>query len=150
MGHTYYNIAIHVIFSTKQRQNLITPELRDRLYEYLCGVARQEFGQVLGIGGTEDHLHGLISLETDISLAKAMSKWKSLSSGWIHKQFAGSRGFAWQGGYGAFSVSRSQITRVKKYIAGQEKHHRKKTFEQEFVEFLERHEVDYDPATLWD
>ena len=87
MGHTYSNILLHVIFSTKNRSAVITPDLRPRLYEYLGGVARNEFGRALEIGGTADHLHALISLNRDVSIADAMRKWKSLSSGWVHKTF---------------------------------------------------------------
>ena len=148
MGHTYSNILLHVIFSTKNRAAVITPDLRPRLCEYLGGVARNEFGRALAVGGTADHLHALISLNRDVSIAEAMRKWKSLSSGWVHKEFAEHRAFGWQPGYGAFSVSQSNADAVRAYIARQEEHHRRVTFEEEYRAFLDRHGLSYDPNHL--
>jgi len=114
----------------------------------LGGVARREFGRALEIGGTVDHLHGLISLNRDVSIADAVRAWKSLSSGWIHKTFTNHALFAWQPGYGAFSVSQSSAEAVRVYIARQEEHHRRVTFEDELRTFLNRHGVPYDPDHL--
>lgn len=150
MGHTYSNILLHTIFSTKDRRRMIDDSMRVRLNEYLGGIARAEFGATKIVGGTDDHIHGLISLRTDVSVASAMAKWKSLSSGWIHKAFPDQRDFAWQPGYGVFSVSQSQAAGVVEYIAGQEDHHRELTFEQEFLAFLRRHEIDYDPRMVFE
>ena len=150
MGHTYSNLLIHVIFSTKDRRPMIKADFARRLHEYLCGLARDEFGTAIKVGGTEDHIHGLISLRTDVALARAMSRWKSLSTGWIHKTFRDMGDFAWQAGYGAFSVSQSIAAAVIAYIEGQASHHRRKTFEEEFIEFLERHQLQFDPAHIWD
>jgi REP-associated tyrosine transposase len=150
MGHTYANILIHVIFSTKERAPSIRGGLRQRLYEYMAGVARQEFGKMLIIGGTADHVHGLFQLKTDVSVADAMRDWKSLSSGWVHETFPEASGFAWQAGYGAFSVSASNLARVRRYIEDQEAHHTVRSFQEEFVVFLKRHRVDYDPERIWD
>jgi putative transposase len=150
MGHTYANILLHVIFSTKDRARLISGDLQPRLYEYMAGAARKEFGRALDIGGTEDHVHAILSLRTDISVAEAMQKWKSLSSGWTHKTFSEHRAFAWQAGYGAFSVSQSAIDAVRAYIAGQAEHHRRVTFEEELRAFLDRHGIPYDPAHVVD
>ncbi len=136
MGHTYSNILLHVIFSTKNRSAVVTPDLRPRLYEYLGGVARNEFGRALEIGGTADHLHALISLNRDLSIADAMCKWKSLSSGWVRRTFSEHQAFGWQPGYGAFSVSQSNAGAVRAYIARQEEHHRRVTFEEEYRAFL--------------
>jgi putative transposase len=150
MGHTYSNLLIHVIFSTKDRRPIILDDFSHRLHEYLCGLAREEFGRAIKVGGTADHIHGLISIRTDIPVAHAMSRWKSLSTGWIHKSFAGSADFAWQAGYGAFSVSESQAPAVIAYIKGQAEHHARRTFKEEFVEFLQRHHVEFDPKHVWD
>lgn len=150
MGHTYANILLHVIFSTKDRQPTIAPSFRQRLYEYMAGIAREEFGRALTIGGTENHVHGLLSIGTSISVGEVMSKWKSLSSGWLHKTFPGAARFAWQAGYGAFSVSHSNVDRVRRYIEGQGEHHRRRPFEEEFIAFLRRHGVEYDPEHVWD
>jgi putative transposase len=150
MGHTYSNLLIHVIFSTKDRRPLISADCFQRLIEYLCGLARQEFGKALKVGGTENHIHGLITIRTDIALAYAMNRWKSLSAGWIHGTFPGMADFAWQPGYASFSVSQSQAASVIAYIERQAIHHRHKTFDEEFVEFLKRHQVEYDPRNIWD
>jgi len=150
MGHTYSNLLVHVIFSTKDRAQLINADLRPRLYEYLGGVARSEFGRALDIGGTADHVHGLLTLRADISIAEALRKWKSLSSGWIHKTFPAHAAFAWQPGYAAFSVSQSGLDAVRRYIDGQEEHHRHVSFEDELRTFLDRHGVPYDPAHFAD
>ena len=150
MGHTYSNLLTHVIFSTKDRRPMISADFSQRLYEYLCGVARGEFGKAIKVGGTADHVHSLISVRTDVSLAHAMNRFKSLSTGWIHKMFPSAQDFAWQAGYGAFSVSPSNALAVIRYIEGQATHHAQQTFEEEFIEFLKRHEVQFDPEHLWD
>ena len=150
MGHTYSNILIHVIFSTKHRKPSIREDLRPRLYEYLAGIARNEFGRALKIGGTDNHIHSLLSLNTDVGIADAMCRWKALSSGWIHQTFLDASDFAWQSGYGAFSVSQSKAADVVAYIQNQAEHHRTRTFEEEFIEFLKRHKIEYDPRYIWD
>jgi putative transposase len=150
MGHTYANVLVHVIYSTKDRAKLINADIRPRLYEYLAGVARQEFGRALDIGGTEDHVHGLLSLRSEVSLAEALRKWKSLSSGWVHKTFSERATFGWQSGYAAFSVSQSALDAVRAYIAGQAEHHRRVSFEEELRTFLDRHGIPYDPVHLVD
>jgi len=150
VGHTYSNLLVHVIISTKRRRPMIDETLRTRLYEYMAGVAREEFGRALTIGGTANHVHGLLSVRSDVSLADAMRKWKSLSSGWVHKTFPTCGEFGWQNGYGAFSVSQSSADAVRRYIERQAEHHRQVTFEEEFVRFLERHGIEYDSRYVWD
>lgn len=150
MGHTYADLLVHVVFSTKDRLPLIQDEFGGRLHEFMSGVARNEFGRALSIGGMPDHLHALVSLKSDVSMAEAMRKWKSLSSGWIHGTFPGNDAFAWQSGYGAFSVSQSNADEVIVYIERQTEHHRTMTFQEEFVAFLKRHNVPYDPTHIWD
>ena len=150
MGHTFSDILVHLIFSTKDRRPTISTAMQPRRNEYLAGVARQEFGQALRIGGADNHIHGLIRLRTDVSVAEAVRKWKSLSSRWTHKTFADAGTFAWQIGYGAFSVSGPRKKAVIDYIDGQAGHHRKVTFEEEFLAFLRRYEVHYDPEHVWD
>jgi REP element-mobilizing transposase RayT len=150
MGHTYTNLLLHITFSTKERRPLIHDPFRDRLHEYLGGIVGEEFGRPIRIGGTENHVHGLLVLRANVALSEAMAKWKSLSSGWIHKTFPEEQDFAWQEGYGAFSVSESNAEKVREYIANQIEHHRKMTFEEEFVALLKRHGIDYDPRHIWD
>jgi len=150
MGHTYFNLLIHTVFGTKDRHPTIRVSFRTRLHEYLGGIAREEFGRALQIGGAADHVHGLIVLRTDVAVADAMRIWKSLSSGWIHKTFPDEQDFAWQKGYAVFSVSESNAEQVKAYIANQESHHRKQTFEEEYLALLERHGIQYDSRFVWD
>ena len=150
MGHTYSNLLFHVIFSTKDRRPTIHEAFEARLYEYMSGVVRKELGRAIIIGGAADHLHALISLRTDIAVAAAMRKFKSLSSKWVHDTFPTEKSFAWQSGYAAFSVSQSSIGDVVEYIRRQADHHRKVTFEEEFLAFLDRHGIDYDAAHMWD
>jgi putative transposase len=150
MGHTYASLFVHVIFSTKERRPLIRDDMRERLFEYMCGIGRGEFGKVLCVGGTANHVHGLVSLDTTIAIADAMRVWKAGSSGWVNKTFALDEPFGWQSGYGAFSVSKSATDEVIAYIRNQEEHHRHRTFEHEFLAFLERHGIEYDPRYVWD
>ena len=150
MGHTFGRILLHVIFSTKGRLRTIDNVFRDRLYRYIVGIARREIGEALCIGGTDDHLHSLLSIGTDISGGEAVKKMKSLSSGFIHKTYPSSQEFRWQSGYGVFSVSQSQADAVIQYINTQQEHHRKQTFQQEYVAFLKRHNVPFDPERVWE
>jgi REP element-mobilizing transposase RayT len=148
MGHTYASVHLHVVFSTRERQRVIGAQLRQRLYEYMAGVARKEFGRAIVVGGTDDHVHGLLSVSTDISIGEAMSKWKSLSSGWVHKTFPAMTNFGWQTGYGVFSVSLSRVDKVTQYIEDQVEHHRRYTFQEELAALLKRHGIAYDAAHL--
>jgi len=150
MGHTFSNILMHVIFSTKDRRPIIDEALQEKLRAYMAGVARHEFGWAKRIGGTEDHLHGLLQIRPDVSVAHAMNRWKSLSSGWVHKSFPERQDFAWQAGYGAFSVSPSKAAEVIRYIDNQPAHHKRRTFKEEFLEFLDRHGVSYDPERVFE
>ena len=150
MSHTFSNILIHVIFGTKARRPLILPAHSERLYAYMAGIAREEFGHAIKIGGMPDHVHALLRIGTDISVGQAVSKFKSLSSGWAHKNVPELHDLFWQTGYGAFSVSRSNVGSVVGYIEAQESHHKVRTFQEEFVAFLQKHGVEYDPEHVWD
>ncbi len=150
MGHTFSQLLIHAIFSTKGRRPLIREDFRNRLYQYMGGVAKSEFGRALAIGGTDNHVHALLSVRTSISISNSMNRFKSLSTGWLHKTIPNTSDFAWQPGYGAFSVSPSNAEEVIAYIDGQSDHHKETTFEEEFQAFLERHQVSYDPDRIWD
>jgi len=137
MGHTYALNYLHCIFSTKERRPLIAD--RRALYGYLDGIARGEGFKLMEAGGTADHVHVLVELPATYRLADAMKKLKGGSSKWIGEQFA------WQQGYGAFSVAPSQLGVVREYIRNQEAHHRKRDFEAEFLALLRACGVDYDP-----
>jgi putative transposase len=149
MTRTFTNLLAHLVFSTKDREPLIVPELKPELYAYLGGLTQELKGKSYGINGTSDHVHMLISLPPVVSISKALSFIKSNSSGWVHDRWP-RRSFAWQLGYGAFSVSKSNVPGVLKYVRSQEEHHRKITFKEEFIDFLRRHEIEYDERYIWD
>jgi len=144
MPHSYVSNMVHYIFSTKERFPSIDQELEARLWPYIGGIARENGMRALAIGGTNDHVHALLSLPATLSVAKAIQLIKGGSSKWIHDQLPKHRKFAWQDGYGAFSASASQMKSVVRYIDGQKEHHRKRTFEEEFLDFLDKHGVEYD------
>ena len=138
MAHSYANNFIHCVFSTKDRRALILAARTAKLYAYLGGIARGEGFSRIAAGGTENHVHLLFVLPATYTLAQAVQKLKGSSSRWIGK------GFSWQEGYGAFSVSPSQVPVVTKYIQNREEHHRKRDFEQEFIALLRNCGIDYD------
>ena len=143
MPHSYVTNLMHCTFSTKERLPLIKPDLESRLWPYIGGIARENRMKALAIGGTTDHIHALLSLRATMSFAKAVQLIKGGSSKWIHDTFSKYK-FAWQEGYGAFSVSASQAARAIAYINNQKEHHRKRTFEEEFIDLLDKHGVDFD------
>jgi len=149
MGHSYCSAYYHCVFSTKERRRTITPKLQERLWPYLGGVARKNHLVALAIGGIEDHVHMLLSLPTTLTISKAMQLVKGNSSKWVHDEFPEHHNFAWQEGYGAFSIGVSQIDTTKQYIINQAEHHRTKTFQEEFLAFLKKHEIEYDPRYVW-
>ncbi len=138
MPHAYAANFIHCVFSTKDRRSLIPSTRTAELYAYLGGIARGEGFSLIATGGTDNHIHLLLVLPASISLACAVQKLKGSSSRWM------GRDFSWQEGYGAFSVSPSQIETVKEYIRNQQRHHLKRSFEQEFVAFLRNCGIGYD------
>jgi len=149
MPKSYTNLLYHIIFSTRERRPLITSDRRPGLYEYIGGTVRGLGGISLAIGGIEDHLHLLAKLRPDKALSDLLRDLKSNSSGWMHDVFPDAKDFAWQHGYGAFTVSSSQIPVVSNYIANQERHHRKRSFRDEFVEMLRVNQIEFDEKFLW-
>jgi putative transposase len=144
MSHSHVCCLVHVVFSTAERRPSIRDEIRERLHGYLSGIARENEIQVLAIGGTVDHVHLLISLPRTLSIAKSVQLLKSGSSKWIHETFQGSRTFAWQEGYGAFSVGVSQRATTTKYILAQIEHHKRISIEDEIKKFLSVHGIKED------
>jgi putative transposase len=144
MSHSYSICLMHYVFSTKNREPTITPELQSRLWPYLGGLARERNAGPLAIGGIDNHVHILVDLPATITIAKAAQEFKALSSKWIHETFPRHRAFAWQEGYGAFSVSVSNLERIIQYIENQAQHHGRLTFEDEFVALLKKHNLTYD------
>jgi REP element-mobilizing transposase RayT len=149
MPNTYTNLLYHIVFSTKDRRPLITPNLQEELYKYIGGIIRGEGGAQLEIGGVADHVHILAKFKPAISVSDMLNKIKANSSKWVHED-KGALDFGWQVGYAAFTVSESQVEHVRKYIRNQEEHHRRQSYQEEFIALLERHGVDYDPRYLWD
>lgn len=147
MSRTFTNLLTHVIFSTKDREPTITSELRLELFAYIGGLTRELKGKAYGINGTNDHVHLLISLPPNVSTSEALRFIKANSSGWLRKKWK--RAFAWQLGYGAFSVSKSNVPAVLKYIANQQAHHRRIAYKDEFRDFLRKHEISYDERFIW-
>lgn len=146
MSHTYSSNRIHVIFSTKERKKSLPDDFQPKLWAYMAGIAHNQGFEAMVIGGVNDHVHALLLLPPSMPLAKAVQYLKGSSSKWINETT--SEHFSWQEGYGAFSVSASQTDDVVRYIRNQRAHHEKNNFEEEFIEFLKKHGVDYDPAYL--
>ena len=142
MSHTYSSNRVHVIFSTKDRVPSISEELQPKVWAYMAGIAKKQGFQAVIIGGGPDHVHALLLLPPSMALAKAIQFLKGSSSKWLHENGAE---FSWQEGYGAFSVSASQTEGVIRYIKNQAAHHAKKSFAEEFLEFLRKYDVPYDP-----
>jgi len=145
MSHTYSSNRVHVIFSTKERRRCISQEMQPRIWGYMAGIARNHGFEVIKIGGVEDHVHVLLLLPPTIPLSKAVQLLKGSTSKHPNETKTKGDSFAWQEGYGAFSVSASQTPGVVEYIENQTKHHARRSFEEEFLEFLKKYSVDYDP-----
>ncbi|MDA0767892.1 MAG: IS200/IS605 family transposase [Verrucomicrobia bacterium] len=143
------NIA-HIVFSTKQRDPLISGEMEKDLHAYLGGIIRELKGVPLNINGTEDHVHILARTPKTVADADFMRTIKANSSSWVKSEFPASRSFAWQEGYGWFSVSKSNVAAVSEYIDRQKEHHQSRAFKDEFLRLLEKHEVEYDERFVWD
>jgi len=147
MSHSYSNNYVHAIYSTKNRENLIPTEFEKRIYSFIASIAREQKIPLLAAGGMPNHSHLLFLLPATISLASAINTFKTNSSRFMHER---GLAFQWQNGYGAFSVSPSQLDKVTAYIRNQREHLKKVTFEQEFLALLKRAGVPYDPNTCWD
>ena len=147
MAHTYVSGLFHCVFSTKQRCGLIPPAKQSDVWSYLGGIARKNGFKLLAAGGTDNHVHVLVSLPATMPLAKAVQLLKGGSSKWMND--SGKNGFAWQEGYGAFSVGISQQSATIAYINSQAEHHHKRGFEEEFLAFLKKHGITYDAKYVW-
>ena len=144
---SYVSSYFHCVFATKERRPILTPALRERLWAFLGGIARQNEMKALVIGGVEDHVHLLLSLPSTLSIAKAMQLIKGGSSKWVHDTFPEHRLFNWQA---AFAVSVSQLDRTIAYVKSQPEHHRKITFHDEFLALLKKHRIEFDERYLWE
>ncbi len=150
MAQSLSQILLHLVFSTKNREPWLTPGIRPNLHAYLAGAARALHAEAYRVGGVADHVHIACTLPRTMPVSKLLEEIKKSSSAWIKQQTPTCHGFAWQAGYGAFSLGQSQLDALIAYIDGQEEHHRKRTFKEEFIEFLKRYGVGYDERYLWD
>jgi REP element-mobilizing transposase RayT len=141
-------VYIHLIFSTKDRTPLVPDHITTDFYSYIGGIARNEKCVSLATGGMADHIHLLVSLSREIAIAELVRTIKAASSKWMHDH--GRHDFQWQAGYGAFSVSRSNLNEVRAYIARQKEHHLDTSFREEYLTFLKRHDIEFDERYLWD
>jgi REP element-mobilizing transposase RayT len=148
MSQSFTNLLYHLIFSTEERRPIITLDYKPRLYDYIGGIIRGLGGISLGIGGAADHVHVLAKLRPERSLSDVLRDLKANASGWMHDVFPETRDFSWQRGYGAFTVSQSNVVGVQRYIAGQEEHHKRVSFRDEFVQFLKANGIEYDERYL--
>ncbi|HMV51694.1 MAG TPA: IS200/IS605 family transposase [Blastocatellia bacterium] len=149
MANTYTSLHYHLVFSTKNRVAGLKPEIENRVWAYLGGVARKHKMTALQIGGCDDHIHALVMASPVMSPSQIAQYLKGDSSRWIHETFPELREFAWQEGYGAFSVSKSNLPSVVAYIQSQRTHHQQKSFQEEYLEFLQKHGVEYDERYVW-
>ena len=150
MAGKYLSLLVHFTWSTAGREPWLETEMRNDLYSYIGGIMNNKNAKLLSAGGMFDHIHLYASMPSTISVADFVNAVKSNSSRWIHESFARLRNFAWQEGYGAFSVSKSEEGNVVRYILNQENHHRKRTFKEELVGLLEKHGIAYDKRYIWD
>ena len=148
MPSTHLSLHYHLVFCTKNREQWLAPSTRPRVHEFLGGILKTENAIPHAIGGMGDHVHVLAGLRATHRLADVMQRLKSVSSRWIHKELR-LAGFEWQEGYGGFTVSASQMDRVRAYVLNQQEHHRVKTFQEEYVEMLQRGMVQFDERHLW-
>jgi putative transposase len=150
MANTYSSLFYHIVFSTKHRKKWITPDIEQRIWQYIGGIARMNDMTALRVGGVDDHAHVLVMAKPLHSPSIVAQRLKGESSKWIHSAFENMRTFGWQDGYGAFSVSRSKVPDLIEYIKNQQEHHAGESFEEEYERLMKLHHVDYDPKYLLD
>jgi REP element-mobilizing transposase RayT len=149
MAQTLVSLLVHLVFSTKHRADLITPEIEPELFAYLSAILNKHESRCLAVGGTANHVHLLASLSKNIALSTLLNELKKSSSKWIKTKGARFRDFGWQDGYGAFSIGQSNVAALKQYIARQKEHHRGRSFESEMLMLLGKYGVRYDEQYLW-
>jgi REP element-mobilizing transposase RayT len=150
MPNTYTQLCIQLVFAVKGRQSLVKESFRDELEKYICGTIREKKHKPLAIYCMPDHTHILVGLNPSEAISTLVQQVKANSSGFINERKLVQHRFNWQEGYGAFSYARSQVDAVVKYISNQPEHHRKKTFQEEYLQFLDKFEIDYRPEYLFE
>jgi REP element-mobilizing transposase RayT len=149
MANTYTSLFYHIVFSTKNRVPFIKPEIEERVWTFVGGIARHHKMTALQIGGIEDHLHALVLAPPTFAPYEIAKFLKGESSKWVHEEFPDLRDFGWQDGYGAFTVSKANVPNVVSYIQNQRAHHQTMTFQDEYLDFLKKAEIEYDERYLW-
>ena len=149
MANTYTSLHYHIVFSTKNREPWPVRDIEERVWRFIGGIARAHKMTALQVGGVEDHIRALITAPPTVAPFQIAQLLKGKSSKWIHDEFSTMRLFAWQDGYAAFTVSKSRIPEVIRYIQNQREHHRKKTFQEEYLDLLRANGVEYDERYLW-
>jgi REP element-mobilizing transposase RayT len=150
MASTLTNLLYHIVFTTRKKQDFIIPALSVELYPYIGGIIREDKGKLLKIGGILNHVHILARFSASISVSEMMRRVKGSSSKWVNESSRSTQHFSWQRGYGAFSVSESAVENVISYIGNQDEHHKKITFEEEFLLLLQKYKISYDEKYIWD
>ncbi|MBW8051717.1 MAG: IS200/IS605 family transposase [Cytophagales bacterium] len=150
MANTYTQISIQLVFAVKYRQALITPDFKVTLHKYISGILRNQDQKLLAINGMPDHIHIFFGMRADSNLSDLVRDIKSDSSTFVNEKKLSKHKFRWQDGFGAFSYSKSQRDSVIKYILNQEQHHAKKTFREEYFEFLKEFDVEYDERYVFE
>ncbi len=146
MSHTFIKSHFHVVFGTKERRKIISEDVQPLLWSYIAGICRSQKMVSVAVGGVEDHIHLLFHLPATLTLSKAVAVVKANSSKWMNEQ---GRNFAWQEGYSAFSASAANLERIALYIRGQKEHHRKMSFEDEYLGLLRKHKIEFDPKYVF-
>ena len=150
MAQTLTSLLVHIVFSTKHRADLITPEIEPKLFAYIGGILNNEKSVLLASGGTMNHIHLLVSQSKTMALSDLVKDVKQGSSKWIKTQGREFADFHWQDGYGAFTIGKSQVETLRGYLAKQKVHYQKQSFEDELREALKNYEVEFDERYLWD
>ena len=150
MPQSFHFILIHLIWSTRKRFPFIKPEIETELYKYMAAIFRENKSPALAINGTETHVHVLINLSRSVNLSKLIEEVKASSSKWIKSKGPEFRKFYWQTGYAGFSWDYFDVETIKNYINNQKEHHKKHTYETEFINFLEKNSIEYDERYVWD
>ena len=150
MSQSLSSVLIHLLFSTKNREPFITPEIELELHPYMAKIFREVKSPSLAINGTFDHIHALFSLGRVITIADLVEEVKTNTSKWIKTKGPEFRNFHWQRGYGAFSIGQSSVPSLKRYIKNQKEHHRRVTFQEEYRKFLKAYGIEYDERYVWD
>ena len=150
MPQSLFKILVHVVFSTKNRADLISPEIENKLFAYIHGIIENNGSKLIIANGTTNHIHLLISLGKKVDIPELIGDIKRDSSSWVKKQDASFSNFYWQKGYGAFSIGQSQVPTVVNYIKNQKEHHKQQDFKSEFRALLMKYEIDFDERYVWD